>query len=163
MIEAKMKRQRMLRPGSGRDHNRGILLFSDQACRTIAGQHQIEVHGVLWVIDQLRRHGSIDSPKPHAALVTLDEDPPVWLPQKELHRRIELLLSSSREDDGGSSGALFHHPGSSWSKAASLARTSARTESGASPATLRRRALRPIDFTWSASTAPPTGLPAAAP
>ena len=61
-----------------------ILLTGDGALRLIAEKHQIEVHGVLWVVDELHYH-DIEAPRAlHHALTTLRDDPAVRLPRPEL-------------------------------------------------------------------------------
>jgi len=61
-----------------------ILLTGDGELRTLATQHKMEVHGVLWVIDELHRN-QIEKPKTLlAALRAFSTDPMVRLPRSEL-------------------------------------------------------------------------------
>lgn len=71
-----------------------ILLTGNQACRTIAEQHQIAMHGVLWLIDQIHKYGCIDVIELRAAMVALEAEPLVRLPRQELRRRIALMPGS---------------------------------------------------------------------
>jgi predicted nucleic acid-binding protein len=71
-------------------HQKAILLTGDQALRQVAEGLKVEVHGVLWVIDALDRHG-VD---PHTLLDGLrrwKDDRLVFLPTAELDRRIGVL------------------------------------------------------------------------
>ena len=45
------------------DHPGCILLTGDGELRTLATQHKIEVHGVLWVIDEIHRNGRCEKPR----------------------------------------------------------------------------------------------------
>lgn len=71
-----------------------ILLSGDDRLRTLAAVHHIEVHGVLWVLDQL--HANLLIP-PDALLSVLRaflDDATVRLPRRELSgyiRRYESL------------------------------------------------------------------------
>jgi predicted nucleic acid-binding protein len=61
-----------------------ILLTGDGELRNLAAQNQMEVHGVLWVIDEIHRHQIEKSKILLAALRAFSVDPTVRLPQKEL-------------------------------------------------------------------------------
>jgi predicted nucleic acid-binding protein len=61
-----------------------ILLTGDGELRSLAVRHKMEVHGVLWVIDELHRH-QIEKAKPLlAALRAFSADPTVRLPRREV-------------------------------------------------------------------------------
>jgi predicted nucleic acid-binding protein len=61
-----------------------ILLTGDGELRSLAIRHKMEVHGVLWVIDELHRH-QIEKAKPLlAALRAFSADPTVRLPRREV-------------------------------------------------------------------------------
>jgi predicted nucleic acid-binding protein len=65
-------------------HRDCILLSGDDRLRTLAAEHAIEVHGVLWALDQL--HANRLTP-PQAVLNVLRafmEDATVRLPRREL-------------------------------------------------------------------------------
>src|SRR5262249_52369529 len=61
-----------------------ILLTGDGGLRTLAEDRAIEVHGVLWVIDQIHRNGLTAAKILHAALLLFEEDRTVRLPRREL-------------------------------------------------------------------------------
>ena len=65
------------RPGS-------ILLTADGPLRTFARRQKIEVHGVLWVVDELHTHTISTAVILLAALRVLASDPTVRLPPQEL-------------------------------------------------------------------------------
>jgi hypothetical protein len=66
-----------------------ILLTGDSSLRTLATVHDIEVHGVLWVVDQIHAHRLGTAASLHAALLLLAEDPAVRLPRRELTASIK--------------------------------------------------------------------------
>ena len=61
-----------------------ILVTGDSDLRTIATQHGIEVHGLLWIVDQLHEHGVCKRDEIAAALRILERDASVRLPRREL-------------------------------------------------------------------------------
>jgi hypothetical protein len=61
-----------------------ILLTGDGALRALAGKHDIAVHGVLWVIDQIHSHRLATSGDILAALRTFTDDFTVRLPRRTL-------------------------------------------------------------------------------
>lgn len=61
-----------------------ILLTGDGPLRTFARRQKIEVHGVLWVIDELQVHAISTAGILLAALRILASDPTVRLPPQEL-------------------------------------------------------------------------------
>ena len=61
-----------------------ILLTGDGPLRTFARRQKIEVHGVLWVIDELQAHAISTAGILLAALRVLASDPTVRLPPQEL-------------------------------------------------------------------------------
>jgi predicted nucleic acid-binding protein len=65
-------------------HPNSILLSGDERLRSLAARHAIEVHGVLWVLDQLHANRLAPVGKVLAALRTFLEDPTVRLPRREL-------------------------------------------------------------------------------
>jgi hypothetical protein len=66
-----------IHPGCG-------MLTGDSALRLLAERHQIEVHGVQWVCDQLFESSLSTAEQLHAALSVLTADPAVRLPKREL-------------------------------------------------------------------------------
>lgn len=61
-----------------------LLLTGDGLLRSVATGVGIEVHGVLWVIDQLHEHGIEHAAALADALRLLEEDDSVRLPRREL-------------------------------------------------------------------------------
>jgi predicted nucleic acid-binding protein len=70
-----------------------ILLTGDGCLRELAVTHRIEVHGFLWVIEQLLQHKLRASDALCLALRFLAEDPAVRLPARELAALIKRLES----------------------------------------------------------------------
>jgi hypothetical protein len=64
-------------------HKGCILLTGDRRLRTVASASEIDVHGVLWVIDQIHQNG-LGAKVCHDALVGWSNDPAVRLPAREL-------------------------------------------------------------------------------
>ena len=73
------------------DIDDSILLTGDSALRTVAERNGIEVHGVLWVTDELESHGIVSPRKLYDALRLLHDDPLVFLPDDKVQRRIRHL------------------------------------------------------------------------
>ena len=65
-------------------HDGCILLTGDGVLRALAMERDIEVHGVLWVIDELHHHAQCAAETLLIALRLLAADPTVRLPQREL-------------------------------------------------------------------------------
>ena len=65
------------RPGS-------ILLTGDGGLREVAQRHEIEVHGVLWVIDEIHGNGLASVEDLLAVLRGFQDDTTVRLPRREL-------------------------------------------------------------------------------
>ncbi|PYU23074.1 MAG: hypothetical protein DMG30_13070 [Acidobacteria bacterium] len=61
-----------------------ILLTGDGYLRSLAATHKIEVHGFLWVVDELHKHRLSGAKILCAALRTLSGDPAVRLPRRDL-------------------------------------------------------------------------------
>jgi hypothetical protein len=61
-----------------------ILVTGDGDLRSIAAKHGIEVHGVLWIVDQIHDYGVLDAGALASALRTLGSDASVRLPRREL-------------------------------------------------------------------------------
>ena len=74
------------------DIDDSILLTGDSALRTVAERNGIEVHGVLWVTDELESHGIVSPRKLYDALRLLHNDPLVFLPDDEVQRRIRRIV-----------------------------------------------------------------------
>lgn len=57
-----------------------ILLSGDSGLRTMATQHEIEVHDVLWAFDEIHRHGTAYLTILETAITMWENDVTVWLP-----------------------------------------------------------------------------------
>ena len=68
-----------------------ILLTGDGLLRRIAEEKSIEVHGVLWAIDEMESQGSVPVEVLHNALQLFLEDELVFLPTQETRQRIRRL------------------------------------------------------------------------
>lgn len=74
-------------------HAGAILLTGDKVLRTFAEAEGIEVRGVLWLIDEIHRHG-VDTPENLAVVLqALAADPTVRLPRQELVKFIRRYTS----------------------------------------------------------------------
>ena len=71
-----------------------ILLTGDGPLRVFARKQEIEVHGVLWVIDELHVHKISTGGKLHSALQVLARDPTVRLPQHEMAEYLKRYAGS---------------------------------------------------------------------
>jgi len=65
-------------------HQGCILLSGDDALRKLGTRHEIEVHGILWVLDQLHHHKLTPATGIVAVLRAFAEDSSVRLPRKDL-------------------------------------------------------------------------------
>jgi predicted nucleic acid-binding protein len=65
-------------------HDGCILLTGDAPLRELAVKHKIEVHGILWTLDQIHTNRLRTARVLHAALRAMDRDPTVRLPKREL-------------------------------------------------------------------------------
>jgi predicted nucleic acid-binding protein len=70
-------------------HTGSILLTGDGQLRALATFNKIEVHGVLWVVDEIHRGRLTTAKALHAALGLLADDPTVRLPKQELSAAID--------------------------------------------------------------------------
>ena len=65
-----------------------ILLTGDSLLRSIAETNGIEARGVLWVVDELERHGIVPLRRLYDALRVFHDDDMIFLPKDEVARRI---------------------------------------------------------------------------
>jgi hypothetical protein len=65
-------------------HDGCILLTGDSLLRTLGETSQIEVHGVLWIFDQILSNQLATTETLHAALSQLAADSAVRLPRREV-------------------------------------------------------------------------------
>lgn len=68
-----------------------ILLTGDSPLRGIAEANGIEVHGVLWLMDELEVHEVVPARRLYDALRLFHEDDLVFLPADDVRRRIRRL------------------------------------------------------------------------
>ncbi len=61
-----------------------ILLTGDDKLRSVATSHKIEVHGVLWALDEIKDHRTATISALIAALELFEEDKTVRLPARTL-------------------------------------------------------------------------------
>src|SRR5262249_3289975 len=71
-----------------RCHQEAILLTGDGLLRRIAKEDGCRVHGVLWVVDELRRLTLCENSMLCAALELWRADPAVFLPVLEIDQRL---------------------------------------------------------------------------
>ncbi len=70
-------------------HSGCILLTGDGGLRTISKESGIEVHGILWCIDEIHAAQTATARQIHDALVLFESDATVRLPQSSLNRFIK--------------------------------------------------------------------------
>ncbi len=68
-----------------------ILLTGDRRLRALAEARGVEVHGVLWAVDEMHAHRTATSAALRAALMIWEDDSAVWLPDAELQARLRRL------------------------------------------------------------------------
>jgi len=68
-----------------------ILLTGDGLRRRIAEDRGLEARGVLWATDELESHKIVSPRRLHKALRLLHEDTLVFLPDKEILRRLRRI------------------------------------------------------------------------
>lgn len=73
---------------STRCHDRSILLTGDGLLRRVAIQEGLRVHGVLWIVDELRRAGTCSEDMLTVALQRWQNDRTVFLPRSEIASRL---------------------------------------------------------------------------
>ncbi len=67
-----------------------ILLTADGSLRSTAKSHGIEVHGVLWAIDEMGKAASVTTGEIHRALELFASDPSIYrFPSRELRAFIK--------------------------------------------------------------------------
>ena len=72
-------------------HEDSILLTGDRNLRRVAEKNKIRVHGVLWLVDELRNTRLCDEERLIEALETWRDDESVFLPRNEIDRRLRRL------------------------------------------------------------------------
>ena len=69
----------------------GILLTGDANLRKVAVARNVRVHGVLWIIDELRAAGACEADLLISALELWRDDRAVFLPRTEIENRLRNL------------------------------------------------------------------------
>ena len=72
-------------------HENGILLTGDANLRKVAVARSVRVHGVLWIIDELRAAGACEVELLVSALQIWRADEAVFLPPAEIDKRLRRL------------------------------------------------------------------------
>lgn len=75
-----------------RANHLSILLTGDRALRIVAERNGIEVHGILWIVEQLLEHRLADRCDLVAALERWRTDPTVFVP----NNLIEIVIAKCR-------------------------------------------------------------------
>lgn len=65
-----------------------IILTSDIRLRTLAEDNSLEVHGIIWIFDEMYKHSIVRSTLLSDALEKLLKDPAVYLPRRKLAQAI---------------------------------------------------------------------------
>jgi len=68
-----------------------ILLTGDRTLRTVAERNGVEVHGVLWIIDEMESRKTVSLRNLYDALWLFHDDPRVFLPTDEVMQRIRRM------------------------------------------------------------------------
>ena len=68
-----------------------ILLTGDGLLRRIATEKAIDVHGVIWVLDEMDRLDVVEPAQLAVAIQALMDDPLVFLPDQELRQHLQQL------------------------------------------------------------------------
>ena len=68
-----------------------VLLTGDRTLRRAAAEENVEVHGHLWLWDEMEQHRTLTRRRLLAVLKIWKDDPLVWLPLDELEARIRRL------------------------------------------------------------------------
>lgn len=76
---------------SAQSHENGVLLTGDGLLRRVATEKAVEVHGVLWMIDELSSAGACADDVLIAALEVWRDDQAVFLPLAEIEKRLRRL------------------------------------------------------------------------
>lgn len=78
---------------AAKHHEGSILLTGDGSLRHIAEKNQMEVHGVLWITDELEAAGVCDGVSLIKALEAWKNDETVFLPKDEIEQRLRHFRS----------------------------------------------------------------------
>jgi len=72
-------------------HENGVLLTGDAQLRKVATTRDVRVHGVLWIIDELRTAGACKTERLISALEVWRGNRTVFLPDAEIEKRLRSL------------------------------------------------------------------------
>lgn len=70
---------------------RWTLLTGDGALRNLCAQQGVEMHGVLWIIEEFDREGIADAGFLHTALTAINDHPRCRLPAADVRRILAVL------------------------------------------------------------------------
>lgn len=73
------------------EQNRCILMTGDSRLRRVAEEKDVEVHGILWLVDLMVDHKAVPPEEILAGLELLAADPKCHLPRKPLNERLNKL------------------------------------------------------------------------
>jgi hypothetical protein len=74
-----------------------VLLAGDGSLRDLAGAESVEVHGVLWLLDQLEAQGVLNKRDLDAALTKIASHRRCRLPKSEINKRLERYRAADEE------------------------------------------------------------------
>jgi len=66
-----------------------VLLAGDASLRALAEKEKVDVHGVLWVLDEMEEASLLEGDALHVALTAIAEHPRCRLPKAEIRQRLE--------------------------------------------------------------------------
>lgn len=69
--------------------NNWTLITGDKILRALAKEHQVECHGVLWIVDQILEHDPVSAKQLRDGLESIAKHPRCRLPHREIDKRIE--------------------------------------------------------------------------
>jgi len=70
-----------------------ILLTGDGALRALAGEHQVDCHGVLWVLDRIQNDGVVSVQALLDGLRRIEAHPRCRLPKREIRIRLDRYIA----------------------------------------------------------------------
>ena len=68
-----------------------ILLTGDRLLRRVATEKAIDVHGVIWALDEMDQFAVVEAVRLAAAIQAFVDDPLVFLPDGALRQRLQRL------------------------------------------------------------------------
>ena len=70
------------------DSDQSLLLTGDKRLKTVATDHGVDAHGVLWATDEIYEHKLCDSKKLRDGLRVFRDDPLVFIPNGPIRSRL---------------------------------------------------------------------------